>query len=261
MTQNEIENALCELTARIGILEGKVLDLEQVNITLKAQAEKKTIPEEAELILSTWTKTVDTQMHFNEMVMKVRSLAITLLLASFGAAAYSLQTPQFLNISGHAVHVAAFIIAFGLVGWIALAVVDLQHFHKLLRGAVAFGMRLEKAYKEHIVLGPVMGMTTAIAEESRTFLGMKEIMGCKATAGKKIAAFYLVVLTAGISFFFIALNYIDKSELTKEQVFRIVTDGGDGMVLRVEPPTLILKGERLQEMQKLPPRAKARPSQ
>jgi hypothetical protein len=261
MTQIEIENALSELTARIGVLERKVLSVEQENIALKLEAGRKSTLEEAELILSTWTKTVDTQMHFNEMVMKVRSLAITLLLASFGAAAYSLQTPQFLTVSGRPVHVAAFIIAFGLVGWVALAVVDLQHFHKLLRGTVAFGMRLEKIYKEHIVLGPLLGMTTAIAEESRTFLGMKKIMGFKATAGKKIAAFYFVVLIAGVSFFFIALNYIDKSELTKEQVLKIVTDNGNGMVLRVEPPTLLLKEERVQEVQKLPPRPKGKPSQ
>jgi len=244
MTQDQIESALQQLTDKIVTIDSKVHSLEHENTAIKREASRKSDHEEAQLILSAWTKIVDTQMHFNEMVMKVRSLAITLILAAFGAAAYSVQTPLFLNVYERPVHVAFFIIIFGLTGWLALWVMDLGHFHKLLRGAVAKGMALEEQYKNHALVGGLLGMTTAISSESRT------LMKIKVSAGKKIGIFYAVVFISGASFCWVALNYIHKNDLAIDHVMKITTDNLNGIVLRVEPPTLVLKDERVQEKQK-----------
>jgi len=248
MTLEQLEIALQHLTEKHNTLGDKIRNLEQENLVFKGEANKTSSLEESQLIMSAWTKIVDTQMHFNEMVMKVRSLAITLILAAFGAAAYSVQAPLFLGVYGAHVHIAFFIIIFGLTGWVALWVMDLGHFHKLLRGAVTKGMALENEYKDHALVGGLLGMTTAISSESRTLLGIK------VSAGKKIGIFYAVVFISGVSFCWVALNYIHKEDLVKDQVMKIkiMSEDQGGIVLRVEPPTLVLKGERFQENQNSP---------
>ena len=143
MTLEQLERSLQQLAERNNALADKIHNLENLNLASKEKENKIEKIEVARLIMSAWTKIVDTQMHFNEMVMKVRSLAITLILAAFGAAAYAVQAPIFLGVYGKSVHIAFFIIIFGLTGWIALWVMDLGHFHKLLRGAVTKGMELE----------------------------------------------------------------------------------------------------------------------
>ena len=179
MTLEQLELSLQQLTEKNKSLADRIHSLEHGTLASRENENKKQRLEEAQLIMSAWTKIVDTQMHFNEMVMKVRSLAITLILAAFGAAAYAVQAPIFLGVYGKSVHIAFFIIIFGLTGWIALWVMDLGHFHKLLRGAVTKGMQLEAQYRDDGIVGGLLGMTTAISNESRT------LMGRKVSAGKE----------------------------------------------------------------------------
>src|SRR6266568_6472968 len=183
-----------------------------------------------ELIVNVWNKIVDTQMHFNEMVMRVRNLAITLVLAVFGAAAYSIQSPLFVQLGGREVHISLFIISFGLVGWVALGILDVGHFHMLLRGAVKKGMDLEKQYSEDPLLGHLLGMTTVISGESRRFLRWKP------SAGNKITTFYVVVLASGLLLCGV-IYQLRKSDLgiqNREQVIKLITGTPEGLVIRVE---------------------------
>ena len=65
--------------------------LENLNLAVEDIQKKENTIEESKLVFAAWSKIVDTQMHFNDMVMRVRNLAVTLILAVFGAAAYGLQ--------------------------------------------------------------------------------------------------------------------------------------------------------------------------
>ncbi len=224
MTQEQLEATILQLEARLQKLE--------------SVREDKNALEGEKLVLTTWAKTVDTQMHFNDMIMRVRNLAITLLLAAFGAAAYSLQTPLFLNVSGVSVHVALFIIVFGLTGWSALWIMDTGHFHKLLRGAVSHGMSLEKHYSAHPQLGHLLGMTTAIAQESR------KIMNCKVSAGAKLNAVYAFVFIVGVIFCLVTFSYVQKDDFDNqkmEKAIRIITEAPDGIILKIDPSVVTLK--------------------
>jgi len=213
MTNDELTQEIQQLKTKVGTL----------NENQKFSKE--------ELILSAWIKIVETQMHFNDMVMKVRNLAITLVLAVFGAAAYSIQTPIFLNAHGREIHVAFFIICFGLAGWVALWIIDVSHFHKLLRGAVEYGMELEREYKGDPTLGKILGMTTRITEHSRKWFGRDT------SAAKKVAVFYLVVFLSGIGFLYATFDYIHKDDLgfkSKEQIIRLTTDNPNGIIIKID---------------------------
>jgi hypothetical protein len=109
-------------------------------------------------------------MHFNDMLMRVRNLGITLILAVFGAAAFSLQYELYLQTLWKRVHVASAIIVFGLFAWTAIGFMD-RYYNKLLAGAVAKSAALEDMYDENW-----LGMTHNITEESRKVFGRPNLL-------------------------------------------------------------------------------------
>lgn len=160
--------------------------------------------DEAKLILAAWERIIDTQKHFNEMAMRVRNLAITLILAVFGAAGYSLRYSEpsmFLPICGRQVHFSVLIIFLGLVGWSALAMMDVGHFQKLLRASVEEAIRIEKLYRDHPFVGRLLGMTTHVTDVSRRLWGRDKFWGFRITASRKVLIlFYGLIGLAGFIF-------------------------------------------------------------
>jgi hypothetical protein len=112
-------------------------------------------------------------MHFNEMSVKSRQLGLTFVAAALGVAIFLFtrtdgkfevsKTICGLNVK---FHVAVLIVlAAALAVW-AVRILDLNVYHKMLRGAVAFGEDLEET-KIKPVIGLEMGMTQAISHFSR----------------------------------------------------------------------------------------------
>src|SRR5262249_4116306 len=106
--------------------------------------------------------------------------------------------------------IAVLIIAFGVGVWASLWVMDLSHFHLLLRGAVKKSTDIEEAYKDDEVLKTVLGMTKEISKSSRQWFGRQEIFGIKVTAAGKLHFFYAVVLLIGIAYLLVVLVAVDK---------------------------------------------------
>jgi hypothetical protein len=145
--------------------------------------------DERKLLLDAWKAIVDVQMHFNDMLMRVRNLGITLILAVFGAAAFSLQYELYLHTFWKRVHVASAIIVFGLFAWIGIGFLD-RYYNKLLAGAVAKSAALEDIYDENW-----LGMTHNITEESRKVFGRSNLL----KAREQMTLFlYLPVVLIGL---------------------------------------------------------------
>jgi hypothetical protein len=123
--------------------------------------------EETELILKEWKIVIETQMHFNDMIMRMRTTGVSIVLAVFGAAAYSLQYSKlYLSISGYSFHVAILIIAFGLGMLLGVFGLDYFYYYRMLLGAVKRGYEIDQAYKDRKVDGvKIFGMTTMIRDE------------------------------------------------------------------------------------------------
>ena len=177
-------------------------------------------------MLTAYSKIIDTQMHFNEMGMRIRSFAITLILAVLGAAAYSMQTK--VRISG--LHISAMILFVALIGWFAFYLLDAFHYHKLLRGAVQFGMTVEDAFKSDEMIGSVMGMTNAITAESRKMFGRANLFGTQVKGISRIHLFYMLVLFILLVLLLLAWKYnpVD-SDATTGSAQRIELDVPDGI--------------------------------
>ena len=92
-----------------------------------------------------WRVVIDTQMHFNDMLMRTRSIGVSVVTGVFGAAAVSLaQYPDhFMTVPGVTIHVAAIVIVFGLLLLAGMFVLDYFYFYRMLLAVVRHGEQME----------------------------------------------------------------------------------------------------------------------
>jgi hypothetical protein len=138
------------------------------------------------LLVEIWKQAVDTQKHFNDMCVKSRQLGLTFVAASLGAALYlfirgpggpsevaagtgtaAIYAYSF-SIWGRQIilHISLAILLAAAAAVYAVRKLDLQVYHKMLRGAVYFGEDLEERHIKPL-LGLRMGMTQSISHFSR----------------------------------------------------------------------------------------------
>lgn len=181
-----------------------------------------------EAIIQIWQKAVDTQMHFNEMSAKSRQLGLTFVAAALGVAVllmadtkdYFMHVPvPYFGWTFHA-HVSGLIILAAAAAMLAVRTLDVNVYHKMLRGAVYFGEDFEA---KHMMakLGLQKGMTQAISHFSRlsdaavtagqagyVYTGSK-----KKSAGDKVRNFYKLALitllaAASVTFYATHVSYV-----------------------------------------------------
>lgn len=128
-----------------------------------------------------WEKVIETQKHFNDLCLKVRSVAISILGVLLGAAGISFRLAS----SSQA---PIIFIGIAIIVWIAFYVMDRYWHHELLRGAVKHGKKIEKKLRKEI---PSIALTYTIQKQSHASLDC--------TAGRKLTIFYLSILTILIS--------------------------------------------------------------
>ncbi|MEQ8968566.1 MAG: hypothetical protein RID91_22295 [Azospirillaceae bacterium] len=153
-----------------------------------------------EQLIAIWDRTIQTQMHFNEMSAKSRQLGLTFASAALGLAIVLLaRENDFVIPLGETIvlHIAVLITAGTAFAIYGVKRLDLNVYHRMLRGAVTFGEDLERTH-----LAPPLrqqkGLTQAVSHYSRLDDAgvvksgpIYHYTGTKATkAESKIAAFY-----------------------------------------------------------------------
>ena len=136
--------------------------------------------DERQLLLEVWKQTIDTQMRFNDIAMKIRAFALTLVAAVITAEALSSGTQGY------------FAILALLLVWIAFYLMDRWWYHYLLLGAVLHGSALEDRAKDLGLTLPenrsLLGLTQSISALNQEGLGLK--------AKYKIDIYYSLVFLA-----------------------------------------------------------------
>jgi len=119
------------------------------------------VRERVDILLTEWRVLIDMQIHFNEMILRMRTLAVSVVISVFGAAGFAIGQfgNRFLSVAGHDVHVASFVIAFGLVLWVAVFLMDYGYYYRMLVGAVRRGRVIEDAFGgKTLLLQPRLGL-------------------------------------------------------------------------------------------------------
>lgn len=105
-------------------------------------------------------KTVDVQQHFNDLSLRVRAFAITVITAVLGGAALAFKEVP---------HLAPWILGAGVIAWLGFFVMDALWYHRLLLGAVAHGEEVEDKLAAASVAG--FGLTHGIRAKSAVKIG------------------------------------------------------------------------------------------
>jgi hypothetical protein len=118
-----------------------------------------------------WAKAVETQMHFNEMSVKSRQFGLAFVAAALGLGILLLSRGQEFTITipilgGFQLHATVLVVLSGAFALYAVSILDLNVYHKMLRGAVCFGEDFEQNYMKQI-FDLEKGMTQAISHFSR----------------------------------------------------------------------------------------------
>jgi hypothetical protein len=136
--------------------------------------------DERQLLLEAWKQTIDTQMRFNDIAMKIRAFALTLVAAVLTAEALVSDPQGYYAVLGL------------LVVWIAFYLMDRWWYHYLLLGAVLHGSALEDRARELGLALPggrsLLGLTQRISALNREALGLN--------AKYKLDIYYGLVLLA-----------------------------------------------------------------
>jgi len=99
------------------------------------------------LTILSWQTIIQTQMHFNDIILGVRSIGISVVMAAYGGAALAFtQHPEkqlpFLRKNRH---VSVPVIIFALLLLISTFIMDYFYYYQLLLGAVEKGIEIEKS--------------------------------------------------------------------------------------------------------------------
>lgn len=131
------------------------------------------------LHFAAWEKTLDAQMHFNDLCLRIRSFAISILGVFLGSAAIAYKFAGHLEVADYMLPAAAVFLGVSLIVWTSFYLMDRFWYHELLKGAVNHGRELEDLLSEQL---PGIGLAHAIRRQSHSALNMN--------AAKKLTVFY-----------------------------------------------------------------------
>jgi phosphoglycolate phosphatase-like HAD superfamily hydrolase len=120
-------------------------------------------PDRMSIAVDIWKKTVDVQQHFNDLELRIRNYAVTVLAAMLGLTAYGLKENLQITILGFRTSVAASLLFLAILPWSAFYLMDRHWYHRLLYGAVHHGQRIERRWQK---LLPEITLTDSIGEHS-----------------------------------------------------------------------------------------------
>jgi hypothetical protein len=141
--------------------------------------------DEIDRALEAWKVTVEVQQHFNDLEMRVRNYALTLLLAVVAGAGLALREHEQVDLFSWSMPLSSLVLLAGLLAWLAFYLMDELWYHRLLVGAVKNGLEIEESLTPY-VLG--IGLTRAIGEASPLTVGKYQMH-----SKHKIRLFYGII--------------------------------------------------------------------
>ena len=137
-----------------------------------------------------WRTLIDTQMHFNRMLMRTRFTGVSIVMAVFGAAAIGLaQDPgHAIGIFGARIHISVAVIVFGLSLLGTLFVLDYFYFYRMLLAVVQYAEEMEIASRR-----PEAPMTFGLTCCISNAISRKR-------AAVVLLSFYAIPLVSGLLF-------------------------------------------------------------
>ena len=119
--------------------------------------------ERVRLRVEAWKTAIQVQQHFNDIEMKLRGLALTVITAVLGAAGVLLRDGDEFELFGATIKVASALVLVAILAWFMFYMVDQMWYHQLLVGSVRHAESLEDELDKDV---PGFGLTHAISKAS-----------------------------------------------------------------------------------------------
>lgn len=124
-------------------------------------------------VIDIWKKIIDVQQHFNDIALRIRSIAITAFTFIIGAIGYAEKENKFYHVGYIDLPYSSLLAFFGIIIMFAFFYMDRAWYHKLLLGSVRQGLELEKKWGETI---PELRLTIAVGQASpHSWFGKRKI--------------------------------------------------------------------------------------
>ncbi len=136
------------------------------------------------MTIEAWKQTIENQRHFNEICIKIRTLAITTISAFIGAIGFLVKDLE--KISELNILIYGTITAMTTVAWFAFYFMDVGWYHKLLSGSVNHAIKnIEEKNKNEF---PELSLSTEI---KKTAAKHEKWQYFKEHPSNKLNAFYI----------------------------------------------------------------------
>lgn len=119
--------------------------------------------ERLKLVIDVWKKTVEVQQHFNDLELRIRNFALTLLVGILGGTAFAIQQGFRVTAGPYQLSLASLLLLVGFVAWVGFYVLDRHWYHRLLVGSVEHGQSIEDAHCSQL---PELSLAHAISDAS-----------------------------------------------------------------------------------------------
>jgi len=178
-----------------------------------------------------WDRVIDTQKHFNEMSVKSRQLGLTFVVAAIGLAVVLISRGEGFGVKipgGWFIHVGSLVVLIAAFAVFAVRKLDLNVYHQMLRGAVAFGEKIEIELREKGLFEAPKGMTQSISLYSRYTDVDEEKLEPKNNAKRKSALDKIILFYRFVFWLLIAIaiiiafayrNFEPKTKITIAEPF------------------------------------------
>lgn len=150
--------------------------------------------EERRDIIDIWKKCVDVQQHFNDLEMRIRNFAITVVGALIAGVSFTYQQSLQTELFGVVLPTGVGLVAAAAFAWGGFFLMDRFWYHILLKGAVKHAAKIEDLYRERI---PGIDLGSTISESS----GAVKFLCVKMNSDRRLTTFYGVGLAILIVIF------------------------------------------------------------
>ena len=139
-------------------------------IDLSSEAERAKL----QATMAAWDRIVQVQMHFNDISLRIRNFLVTVILATFGAAGFSLHyNIRLATLGDFSLSPLPFLF---MAGWLAIYLLyfmDRDWYHRLLKGSVEAAIPIAQKYGDLI---PGLSLGEKISASSKLMLSDRPLL-------------------------------------------------------------------------------------
>jgi FMN phosphatase YigB (HAD superfamily) len=161
------------------------------------------LEQEHKNVIEVWKTCVTVQQHFNDLEMRIRNFAISIVGALIASVSFTYQQGLETVLFGWKLPTGIGLVVAAVFAWSGFFLMDRYWYHILLKGSVQHAGKIEERYKDEI---PEIGLGKTISSAS----GNVKIFWIKMNSDRRLTAFY----SAGffiLGLLFLALLYAEPN--------------------------------------------------